>query len=178
MEKISVERISTAQLESLQAIARITFDETFSAFNTEQNMTKYLEERFSTVQLTSELADPDCHFFLALLGDKTIGYLKLNAGRAQTELKDNKAVEIERIYVLKEFQGKHIGQLLFRKAIDVAVELQAEYIWLGVWENNHRALAFYRKNGFTEFDRHIFRLGNEEQTDLMMKLELKKIEQS
>jgi ribosomal protein S18 acetylase RimI-like enzyme len=101
-----------------------------------------------------------------------IGYLKLNKGGSQTELKDNDALEIERIYVLKDFHGKEVGQLLFDKAIEVAKAKHVAYVWLGVWEENKRALQFYTKNGFIEFDQHVFVLGDEAQTDIMMKLAL------
>jgi ribosomal protein S18 acetylase RimI-like enzyme len=107
------------------------------------------------------------------MDQNVIGYLKLNFGASQTELKDNNALEIERIYVLKEFHGKKVGQFLFDKAIEIAKEYHVAYVWLGVWENNKRALQFYTKNGFVEFDQHIFVLGDEAQTDIMMKLELK-----
>jgi len=105
-----------------------------------------------------------------------IGYLKLNFGQAQTELQDEKALEIERIYVIKEFHGKDVGQLLYNKALQIARQKIVEYIWLGVWEENRRAINFYTKNGFVEFDKHIFKLGNEVQTDKMMKLSLKRYE--
>jgi len=85
-------------------------------------------------------------------------------------LKDNNALEIERIYVLKEYHGKEIGQLLYNKAIEVARDKKASYLWLCVWENNERAISFYKKNGFTAFDKHIFTLGDDEQTDIMMRL--------
>lgn len=133
-------------------------------------MNKYLDEGFSVAKLTAELNDPNAEFYFAMLNNSVIGYLKLNFGRSQTELKDDKAVEIERIYVLKAFQGKNIGQLLYTKALDVARQKNAAYIWLGVWEENPRAIKFYKKNGFVEFDKHIFKLGNDEQTDIMMKL--------
>lgn len=71
--------------------------------------------------------------------------------------------------MLKEYHGKKIGQILYAKAIKVATEISAEYVWLGVWEENQRAISFYKKNGFIEFDKHIFKLGNDEQTDIMMK---------
>ena len=99
--------------------------------------------------------------------------MKLNFGDSQTELKDNKALEIERIYVSKEFHGKSVGQLLYDKAIEVAKQKNVNYVWLGVWEENPRAISFYKKNGFVEFDKHIFKLGNDEQIDIMMKLNLK-----
>jgi ribosomal protein S18 acetylase RimI-like enzyme len=101
-----------------------------------------------------------------------IGYLKLNFGQSQTELQDNRALEIERIYVLKEFHGKSVGQLLYAKASQIARQKRADYVWLGVWEENPRAISFYKKNGFIEFDKHVFLLGKDEQTDIMMKLKL------
>ena len=107
--------------------------------------------------------------------NEVIGYLKINHGQSQTELKDATAMEIERIYVLKEFHGKNIGQLLFEKAIALAIQKNANYVWLGVWEENPRAINFYKKNGFVEFDKHIFVLGDDEQTDIMMRLELKSL---
>ncbi|MCD8539595.1 MAG: GNAT family N-acetyltransferase [Leadbetterella sp.] len=76
------------------------------------------------------------------------------------------------MYVLREFHGRKVGQLLYEKAIDIAREKNMEYVWLGVWEENHRAVGFYKKNGFEMFDKHIFRLGDDEQTDIMMKLKL------
>ena len=160
-------------MEQLQDIGRQTFLETFSAGNTEENMKKYLEEDFSFEKLTLELNDPNSEFYFATLGNKVIGYLKLNFGHSQTELQDDKAVEIERIYVAKEFHGKKVGQILYEKAIQIAKQKSADYVWLGVWEENPRAIAFYKKNGFVEFDKHIFKLGDDEQTDIMMKLKLK-----
>ncbi|HAN77391.1 MAG TPA: GNAT family N-acetyltransferase, partial [Bacteroidales bacterium] len=91
---------------------------------------------------------------------------------AQTE-PYNHAIEIERIYILKEFHGKQIGQLLYDKAIEIGQQQNADFVWLGVWEKNLRAIAFYKKNGFEEFDKHFFRLGNDLQTDILMKLSLK-----
>lgn len=135
-------------------------------------MQKYLEEGFTFEKLTSELLSPNSKFYFASFENKVIGYLKLNFGQSQTELKDDKALEIERIYVLNEYHGKKVGQILYDKAIEIAKHKKADYIWLGVWEENPRAINFYKKNGFKEFDKHIFKLGEDEQTDIMMKLKL------
>ena len=172
MENITVQKISISDLPALQKIGRQTFYETFAASNTEENITKYLEEGFSEDKLTTELEDPNAEFYFATLDNEVIGYLKLNFGASQTELKDDKALEIERIYVLQEFHGKKVGQILYNKAIEVAKDKKSDYVWLGVWEENPRAISFYKKNGFEEFDKHIFKLGNDEQTDIMMKLKL------
>ena len=172
MENITVQKISISDLPALQKIGRQTFYETFAASNTEENITKYLEEGFSEDKLTTELEDQNAEFYFATLDNEVIGYLKLNYGASQTELKDDKALEIERIYVLQEFHGKKVGQILYNKAIEVAKDKKSDYVWLGVWEENPRAISFYKKNGFEEFDKHIFKLGNDEQTDIMMKLKL------
>lgn len=82
-------------------------------------------------------------------------------------------MEVGRIYVLKEFHRKKAGQMLYEKAIKIAKEKNVDYVWLSVWEENSRAIRFYEKNGFVAFDKHILKLGNEEQTDIMMKLELR-----
>lgn len=173
MENIQLKKVTLNDIDQLQKIGRQTFFETFAESNTEENMKEYLDNGFSTEKLHSELNNPNSEFYFALEEDTVIGYLKLNFGESQTELKDDKALEIERIYVLTEFHGKKVGQLLYDKAIQVATETKADYVWLGVWEENLRAIAFYKKNGFVEFDKHIFRLGDEEQTDIMMKLQLK-----
>lgn len=172
MENIHIRQITLNDIEQLQKISRQTFFETFSTVNTEENMAKYLEEELSLEKLSIELNNKDSAFYFAIFDNHIIGYLKLNFGASQTELKDSKALEIERIYVLKEFHGKSVGQLLYEKAIQVAHQINANYVWLGVWEENPRAISFYKKNGFVEFDKHIFKLGDDEQTDIMMKLYL------
>ena len=172
MDKIYIIKVLPDDLDQLQKIGRQTFYETFSPGNTRDNMNKYLEEGFSNEKLAAELADNNATFYFAILAGKVIGYLKLNFGQSQTELKDNKALEIERIYVLKEYYGKNVGQLLYDKALKIARQINANYLWLGVWEENPGAINFYKKNGFVEFDKHIFKLGNDRQTDIMMKLEI------
>ena len=173
MNSIVIRKVTLEDIRQLQTISRQTFSETFAANNTAENMTKYLEDVFSTEKLKAEIDNPNSALYFAELDGTTIGYLKLNFGQAQTELKDDKALEIERIYVLKAYHGKKVGQSFYEKAIQVAIEMDADYVWLGVWEKNERAIGFYKKNGFVEFDKHIFKLGDDEQTDIMMKLQLK-----
>jgi ribosomal protein S18 acetylase RimI-like enzyme len=169
MENIKTRKITLNDIGQLQKIGRQTFYETFSAVNTEENMTKYLNEGFSAEKLTAELNDENSEFYFAVLDNEVIGYLKLNFGQSQTELQDDKALEIERIYVLRAFHGQKVGQLLYEKAMEIAKLMNAHYVWLGVWEENKRAINFYSKNGFVAFDKHIFKLGDDEQTDIMMK---------
>jgi ribosomal protein S18 acetylase RimI-like enzyme len=172
MEPITISKVTLADVERLQQIGRQTFYETFAGSNTEENMRAYLAEGFAMEKLTSELREPNSAFYFAWLADQVIGYLKVNAGAAQTEQQGAQALEIERIYVLRDFHGQQVGQLLYEQALELATQAQAAYVWLGVWEENPRAISFYKKNGFVEFDKHVFRLGDDEQTDILMKLRL------
>ena len=159
-------------LEKLSAISKATFTETFAAQNTEENMQQYLETAFSDKQLAAELSDPDSAFYFLDSGGKIAGYLKVSLASPKNDIQDGNALEIERIYVRKAFQGKKAGQMLLDKAIEIAKARKARYVWLGVWEHNPRAIRFYEKNGFVAFGKHLFKLGEDEQTDLLMKLDL------
>jgi ribosomal protein S18 acetylase RimI-like enzyme len=167
--KISL--VTIKEIEALRDISIQTFTETFTEHNSPENMRKYISENFSIEKLTSEFQNRDSSFYLISLNETVIGYLKLNRGAAQTE-PNNNALEIERIYVQQEFHGKKVGLCLFEKAKTIALENHYEYIWLGVWEKNTKAIAFYKKFGFVEYDQHVFVLGNDSQTDIMMKLNL------
>ncbi|MBS7254073.1 GNAT family N-acetyltransferase [Flavobacterium branchiicola] len=169
MNTLKIKKATIDDVTKLQSIGRQTFSETFDDANDDENMILYLDKSFAIDKLTSELINPASYFYLAELNEQVIGYLKLNTGDAQTEKQENNTLEIERIYVAKEFHGKKVAQELYAQAIQTAEEIKASYIWLGVWEKNFRAVSFYTKNGFVQFDTHIFRLGNDEQTDLMMK---------
>lgn len=169
---MQVSRINISDIKTLQELSRQTYYDTFAGDNTPENMQSYLDKSFNEQQLSTELNNPDSAFYFAMTDNKAVGYLKLNFGPAQTELQDHNAIEIERIYVLKDFHGQKVGQLLLEKAVEIAIEKQAGYVWLGVWEKNLKAMKFYEKNGFIPFGSHIFRLGDDEQTDIMMKLKL------
>jgi ribosomal protein S18 acetylase RimI-like enzyme len=172
--QMKIRKVNLKDIEKLREIGKLTFAQTFSSSSNEENMTKYLKNGFSIRKLKTELTDINSEIYFAELDGKVIGYLKVNVGKSQTEIKIKNALEIERIYVLTEFHGKKIGQILYNKALELAKDKNVENIWLGVWEQNPRAIRFYEKNGFVTFDKHVFKLGNDEQTDLMMKLELNK----
>ena len=172
MDDIKITKVKLADIADLQLIGRQTFVETFADHNTADDMQKYLDNNLSIDKLKKELTDTNSEFYFATLDNKVIGYLKINFAQAQTELKDKSSLEIERIYILKDFHGKKVGQVLYDKAIDIAKQTKADYVWLGVWEKNPRAINFYKKNGFVEFDKHIFKLGDDEQTDIMMRLKI------
>ena len=172
--KINIVRVGKpTHLAKLLRIGRKTFKESFSSSNSKKNINKYLDEAFTAEKIASELSNPYSQFYFARSKGKVIGYLKVNMGDAQTELKEEPGLEIERIYVLATFHGMGVGQALFSKALQIAQENNATYLWLGVWEENAKAINFYQKNGFSAFGKHTFQLGDEAQTDILMKLPLK-----
>lgn len=169
MEEIIVKQASLEDVPTVQAVGRATFTETFAESNTQEAMKKYLDENFGAEKIRAEFKNPDSLFFIAWHNDHAVGYLKLNSGKAQTEVQHESALEIERIYVIGLYHGKKVGQLLFEKALEIAEKNKKSSIWLGVWEENPRAIRFYEKNGFKPFDKHIFKMGDDEQTDIMMR---------
>ncbi|MFV8346908.1 GNAT family N-acetyltransferase [Flavobacterium sp. ZB4P13] len=170
MNSIEIRKATLSDLETIQNISIQTFKETFAAVNTPENIANYIKESFNAEQLTTELNNANSQFYLAYSNTEPVGYLKINFGDAQTETINENALEVHRIYVLQTFHGKNIGQLLLDEVKKIAQRTGVDYIWLGVWEENHRALRFYTKNGFVVFDKHVFTLGNDEQTDLLMQL--------
>ena len=169
---MKIRKINIDDLETLRYLSIQTFKETFEEVNTEEDMQKYLIENLSIEKLKTELENVNSEFYFAENNDEILGYLKLNFKDAQTEKLEENHFEIERIYVLKAFLCQKIGQILFDKAIEIGREKNLEYVWLGVWEENHRAIRFYEKNGFEIFGKHDFVLGKDVQTDLLMKLKL------
>ncbi len=169
---IKIRKLHLSDIEYLRTISIQTFSETFAESNSEEDMQNYIAEKLNIEELRSEILNTNSEFYFAETETNILGYLKLNSAAAQTENQSKNALEIERIYVLKDFLGMKVGQILFEKAVHVANERKANYVWLGVWEENKRAINFYEKNGFVVFGKHDFKLGDDVQTDLMMKLNL------
>ncbi len=169
MQNIIITKAKLSDANTLTEIGGKTFYETYAERNSEADMQSYIKENFNEQVIIDQLQNPNAEFFIAWEDNQPIGYLKVNTGEAQTDLKETDSLEIERIYVLADYHGKKIGQLLYQKAVEVAKEQQKTSIWLGVWEKNPRAIRFYEKNGFVKFDEHIFTVGSELQTDPLMR---------
>ena len=174
MNTIEIRKATLSDLETIQKISIQTFIETFAAVNSPENIANYIKDSLNTEQLTTELNNVNSQFYIAYSDAEAVGYMKINFGDAQTETINGNTLEVQRIYVLQSFHGKNIGQLLLDEVKKIAKNTGVDFIWLGVWEENHRALRFYTKNGFVVFDKHIFIMGNDEQTDLLMQLRMPK----
>jgi len=166
---ITIQKVKISEVDTLLTFSRKTFYEFFAHLNDPANMEAYSSVAFTTQSMLEQLTNPGSEFYFALYEDNIVGYIKLNFNDAQTELKHKNALEIERIYVSGEYHGKHIGKQLLDFALDIARSKQFDYVWLGVWEHNFKAAGFYEHNGFKVFGSHEFLLGDDKQTDLLMK---------
>lgn len=158
-----------SQLEILQQLARATFKETFASGNTEEDMKKHLDTAYSEDKLRPQLESSDSVTYIAYCDGVPTGYVQLNKGKMQTEKGYDGSLEIQRIYVLSSAKGQGIGSRFTKIAEEKAREWNLSYIWLGVWEYNAPAIKFYKSKGFKPFSAHTFIVGNDKQTDILMK---------
>ena len=169
---IIIRPVQPEEAESLLVFAEKVFRHSFEHLNEPEHFEAYMSEAYNLPQFQAELANAESAFFFALLGDEIAGYIKLNWGASQTELQEQPGIELQRIYINPELQGKKIGQALLSHAMEFGKNRRFPFLWLGVWEKNEAARRFYERNGFVQFSSHTFRLGNDPQTDLLMKLSL------
>ena len=169
---INIVKLEPSDLTTLISFSKKTFYNAFAHLNDPVDVEIYAAKAFNSDKVLAELNNPFSSFYFAMLGGQPVGYIKLNYSSAQTEFQHDHAIEIERIYVSADHQGKKIGNQLLDFAIGMANQAKLQYIWLGVWDKNLNAIRFYERNGFKLFGSHPFSLGNDLQTDLLMKREL------
>ena len=170
---MEIKRCTLDNVKELQSVARQAFSETFLKWNTEENVTKYIDENYAIDVLEKEIVDENSKIFLAYNEDgKVIGYLKVNKEGSQTEKDYPDSMEVQRIYVLKEAKGQGVGSKFMELAEKQAKEWNVKYMWLGVWEHNDPALKFYESKGYTHFSDHTFVMGDKPQTDYIMRKDI------
>lgn len=169
---IDIKKCILEDSRKLQEISYETFSETFKHQNSLENMNAYLERAFNLKQLEKELSNISSQFFFVYFNNEVAGYLKINTNDAQSEEMGDESLEIERVYIKSKFQKHGLGKYLLNKAIEIALECNKKKIWLGVWEKNENAIAFYQKMGFVQTGAHAFYMGDEKQTDFIMTKEL------
>ncbi|RIX53867.1 GNAT family N-acetyltransferase [Paenibacillus nanensis] len=165
---ITARKCTTDDLPLLQKMSIETFYETFKNQNSPENMKAYLERAFDVKQLTRELTHPSSEFYFVYSNGEIAGYLKVNSNDAQSEKMSEDSLEIERIYIRSKFHKQGLGHYLIHTAMEIAAKQNKKKIWLGVWEKNDNAIAFYEKMGFIPTGAHSFYMGDEEQTDIIM----------
>lgn len=166
---IIIRYATTADAESIALLSRQTFYDTFAEYNTSDDMDKFMKESFSMQKLTNEVIAPQNIFLTAFMDNELVGYAKLSTSENPPELGNIAAIEIGRIYAAQKTFGLGVGKSLMLECINAAVKKNKQVIWLGVWEHNQRAISFYSKFSFEKFGEHDFVLGNDVQTDWLMK---------
>ncbi|MFZ1806237.1 MAG: GNAT family N-acetyltransferase [Cyclobacteriaceae bacterium] len=166
---IEIRVASQDDLSLLVAMGRETFTVAFAEENTTENMNAYLDKAFTDERIEQELGDTGSQFYLAYEGSTPVGYAKVRESNEVKGLIAESAIELERIYVVSEHQGKKVGVALLEKCIEYGNQKGFHWIWLGVWEHNLRAKKFYLDRGFEKFATHPFKLGTDLQTDWLMK---------
>ena len=169
---LEIRPVLAEELEILRQLAQTTFVTAFATQNTPEDMAQYVQESFNQKYFSQLFYKPGANFFFGWLGDQVVAYLQLNVDDAQTEQELEQALEVERIYIQEQYQGQGYGQDLLNFALDYGRQLHKAWIWLGVWEQNHGAIRFYERQGFTTFSQHDFFLGKDHQIDLLMKRKL------
>lgn len=170
---IHVRPATAADAARLSRLGASTFRETFEGENTPEDMARYLAESFTPERQAAEIADPAGIVLLAehraTPGDAELaGYAHLLSGPAPAAVRGPRPLELKRLYVARAWHGQRVAQRLMDAAIDAARARGAGTLWLGVWERNPRAVAFYAKYGFTRVGEHTFVLGSDAQTDWLL----------
>lgn len=167
MSSVTIKQATVDEAVLISQISCATFQETFGSVNTKEDMDLFLKECFNVETVKKELSDIDTEYHMAFLDNKLAGYVKFRKA-AHEDFKDVNCIEISRIYVYQSYQSKKVGSALMQFVIDHANLEKAEIVWLGVWEFNPKAIRFYENWGFKVFGKHVFRLGTDDQNDLLM----------
>jgi len=170
-----IKPVTIQDLEDLTNLGRTTFIESYAHLDDPLHFEKHLERNHTMAVIEKEFHTARTHFFIARINDQAVGFCKLISDENEEHpfLKEYRCMELERMYVLKKFQGLQIGHALLGESLKFASKNNFEIIWLGVSEKNERAIKIYEQWGFMYFDTHLFDLGDEMQTDLMMKRPVK-----
>jgi diamine N-acetyltransferase len=165
---LTIRHCTLADAGLLSELGARTFSETFAADNSPEDLAAYIATSFNVTQQTAELEDPASTFLIAEVDGRAAGYAQLHEGEAEKGVEGAKPVELVRLYVSRDWLGRGIGEQLMRACLDQARQAGHETIWLGVWERNGRAQAFYRKWNFRTVGEHVFQLGSDLQRDILM----------
>lgn len=169
-DQSDIRTASPADAGLLTALAERTFRDTFANDAPPRDMEAYVRDSFSLDRIRAELADDANTFLLAFVDDteRPAGYAKLRAGTPDPSVIGPDPVELQRLYVDRSAIGSGLGAALMRASLELAGSAGHRTLWLGVWERNAHAIAFYRKWEFETVGDHVFRLGSDEQRDLIM----------
>lgn len=169
----TIRQASIEDAARLSRLAAITFRDTFEVGNTPEDMERYLTEAFTPHRQAAEISDPDSTILVAEHDDSSdtaefMGYAHLVSGSSPEAVTGRSPIELKRLYVARAWHGRGVAQALMDAVLSAARARGAKTLWLGVWERNPRAAAFYEKYGFTRVGEHSFLLGTDVQADCVL----------
>jgi GNAT superfamily N-acetyltransferase len=165
---ILIRAATAADARLLADLGRRTFTEAFAAFNSAEDLRLFLDQTYHEALQARELADPQAWHLVAEADGEPIGFARLRRGEVPACVMGPDPLELQRIYLLQAWLGLKAGPALLQRCLDEAWALGAQTLWLGVWERNDRARAFYRRHGFIEVGEHTFVVGTDPQRDVIM----------
>jgi diamine N-acetyltransferase len=166
--ELQIRRATPTDAALLSELGRQTFTEAFADQNNPEDFEQYLSQAFAEKQLQTELQSGNEMFFIAFSDEVPAGYAKLRTKELPPEIAHLQAIELQRMYVLADFQGRKAGRLLMQTCLEEAEKQGFEAVWLGVWEHNVKANDFYKRWDFEKFGEHVFHVGNDPQTDWLL----------
>ena len=174
MSSITIRQAVSEDAKLLTDLAYTTFWDAFAHHpkNAPDDLNHYMRQAFNQEQTTAELADPKNIFIIAEIDGEAAGYAKIVIDHIEPGITAERPVELARLYSHQKYLGQGVGKTLMEACFDRAREEDRDVMWLGVWEYNPRAQRFYEKHGFRVVGSHVFQLGKDAQTDLLMQREI------
>lgn len=168
-------RIRKAKIEEVPAIRELAIEvytDTFADSNTPENLQAFFRDSYDLEKFKTEFYEADSVLYIALDNLKIIGFLRLRKSNEVAHLLGTNTIELHRMYIHRDYHGTAVARKLIEQAFEYAKKKNYEWMWLGVWEKNPRAQKFYAKWGFERFSEHIFQMGDDPQTDWLLKKRL------
>jgi ribosomal protein S18 acetylase RimI-like enzyme len=166
---MTIRELSPKDIPALRELAIRIYMDTFSASNTPENMEAFINTDYTIDAFQKEFNEKDSRYFFAEDSGIPMGYLRLRKNNEAEKYLGKNTIELHRIYVDQRYQGKKVGAILMQQALEIAKQLRVDWLWLGVWEHNPKAQKFYQQWGFERFGEHVFQMGEEAQTDWLLK---------
>lgn len=171
--ELHIRQANVADAAALAELGAKTFYDTFHTFQTEEDMSKYLSSTYTPEKVKTNLEKPDVFYYLGEYNNTAVGYAKLLLDVPVEQMKGDRVMEMEKIYVLQDYLGKGVGKKLMQQSIVAAVHEKFDWMCLGVWQHNTKAIDFYKQFGWEIFDTRKFQLGSKIEDDFLMRIKLK-----
>lgn len=168
-------KIRKAKIEEVAAVRELAIEvytDTFAEHNTKENMEAFFNDTYTLEKFQNEFHEPNSALYVAVDDLKIVGFLRLRLSDEVNKYLGTNHIELHRLYVHRDYHGSAVARMFMDESLKYAKAKKYEWMWLGVWEKNFRAQKFYAKWGFDRFSEHVFQMGDDPQTDWLLKKKL------